>query len=35
MFKMACLSYYPSKVEYQGEKHAKPSLIQKQEEYVA
>ena len=35
MFKMACLSYFPGKVEYDGEKHAKPTLIAKQEKYVS
>ena len=35
MFKMACLSYFPSKVDYQGKKYSKPLLIKRQEEYVS
>ena len=32
---MACLSYFPSKVEYKGEKYGKEFLLNMQEEFVS
>ena len=34
LFKMACLSYFPGKVEFMGKKYVKEYLLEKQDEYV-
>ena len=34
LFKLACLSYFPGKVEYEGQKYRKGYLIDKQDELV-
>ena len=34
MFKLACLSYFPGKVEYKGSTYGKQLLINRQEEFV-